>query len=186
MKELALHILDIFYNSVSAGASVIRVVVDANEEADRLTIKITDNGCGMDPDFLKSVISPFTTTRTTRKVGMGIPLFAQAAQAAGGNFAIYSKKGFGTTMRAVFGLHHIDRAPLGNMYESLIIMVSALGDADLVYIQKEKDKTLLFDTRELREVLGREIPLTSPDVMAWIKETLREEFDEWEEGSSVV
>ena len=109
MRELALNILDIAENSVKAGASLVRVLVEAKDG--RLTIEISDNGCGMDAEFVKRVTDPFTTTRTTRKVGMGIPLFKMAAEMADGTFSITSEKGVGTTVTATFVLDHIDRAP---------------------------------------------------------------------------
>ena len=117
MKELSLHILDIAKNSVKAGASKIEITVSISESDDRLEIIISDNGCGMSKEFLARVRDPFTTTRTTRKAGLGIPLFEAAALQSGGDFDIESEEGVGTVVRAGFGYSNIDRAPLGSMSE---------------------------------------------------------------------
>ena len=111
MQELSLHILDIAQNSIAAKASLVEIEIEEDKKKDLLTIKIKDNGTGMDEETSRKVSDPFFTTRTTRKVGMGIPLFAQAAQSCGGDLKIYSKKGKGTTIEATFILSHIDRAP---------------------------------------------------------------------------
>ena len=123
MQEIALHIMDIVENSITAGADYITVLVDADESADMLSVEVRDNGKGMDGSMLRSVTSPFTTTRTTRKVGMGIPLFKAGAEAADGRFEIESELGRGTVVRAVYRLAHIDRPPLGNLAETFYALV---------------------------------------------------------------
>ena len=115
MRELSLNVLDIAQNSIAAGASVITMTVEEDAGADRLTLSVEDNGCGMTSEQLERVRDPFYTTRTTRPVGMGIPLFRMAAEATGGSLSITSKPGAGTTVTAVFGLSHIDRLPLGDV-----------------------------------------------------------------------
>ena len=115
MKELSLHILDIAKNSVKAKADLIEIEIEENEEQNLLSIKIIDNGCGMSKEFLARVKDPFSTTRTTRKVGMGIPLFEAAAVQCGGYVDITSEEGVGTEFKVVFELNHIDRAPIGDM-----------------------------------------------------------------------
>ena len=112
MEELSLHLLDLIQNSVKAGASLIEIII--TEKAGLLTIELNDNGCGMSEEFLQRVESPFTTTRTTRKVGLGIPLFKQAALMAGGDFGIISRQGEGTRIKASFEINNIDRAPMGD------------------------------------------------------------------------
>ena len=113
MEELSLHLLDLIQNSVKAGASLVEIII--TEKAGLLTIILEDNGCGMSEEFLSRVESPFTTTRTTRKVGLGIPLFKQAALMAGGDFSITSRQGEGTRLTATFELDNIDRAPMGDL-----------------------------------------------------------------------
>ena len=115
MTEISLNILDVAQNSISAGAKLIEISVVADIKSDTLTVVIKDNGCGMDEEKLKKVIDPFFTTRTTRKVGLGIPFYKLAAENTGGTFNITSQLGLGTTVTAVFGLSHIDRMPLGDI-----------------------------------------------------------------------
>ncbi len=171
MKELSLHILDIFYNSLSAKASLIKVGVDINTKEDILTIKIVDNGCGMDKEFLKNVLNPFTTTRTTRKVGLGLPLFESGALRCEGTFKVWSRKNVGTRVKATYQNSHIDKPPLGNMVDTIISMTMALSkEVNLLYIQTLDDEKFSFDTREIRQILTEEVSLTQPDVMLWIKE----------------
>jgi len=174
MKELSLHILDVFYNSVKAGASLIKLTIHTDTKLDRLTITLTDNGCGMDKEFLQTVLNPFTTTRTTRKVGLGLPLFSQSALRCEGDFRIYSKKNLGTVLKAVYRNSHIDRAPLGDMDSTLLSMLGALENCDLIYRESFDDKEFSFDTREFREVLGEEVSLMEPDVQVWLSEFIDE------------
>ena len=144
MQELSLNILDIAENSVKAGASLITVAVCYRPAADRLTVTITDDGCGMDAETVRRVCDPFYTTRTTRRVGMGLPLWKMAAEMTGGAMTVESVPGAGTTVTAVFGLRHIARLPLGDL------------------------PRFAADTREYRAVLGEEISLAEPEVLAFI------------------
>ena len=125
MQELSLNILDIAENSVKAGASLITVAVCYRPAADRLTVTITDDGCGMDAETVRKVTDPFYTTRTTRRVGMGLPLWKMAAEMTGGAMTVESAPGVGTTVTAVFGLSHIDRLPLGDLPQT---MATLIGD----------------------------------------------------------
>jgi len=173
MKELSLHILDIAKNSVKAKASVIEIEIMENEEKNLLTIKIIDNGCGMSKEFLARVKDPFSTTRTTRKVGMGIPLFEAAAVQCGGYVDITSEEGVGTEFKVVFELNHIDRAPIGDMSGTMQVLISGSPEIDFIYRHEKNGRTFNMDTRELRQVLG-EVPLDTPDVLAWIDGFIQE------------
>jgi len=173
MKELSLHILDIAKNSVKAKASVIEIEILENEEKNLLTIKIIDNGCGMSKEFLARVKDPFSTTRTTRKVGMGIPLFEAAAVQCGGYVDITSEEGVGTEFKVVFELNHIDRAPIGDMSGTMQVLISGSPEIDFIYRHEKNGRTFNMDTRELRQVLG-EVPLDTPDVLAWIDGFIQE------------
>jgi len=170
MKELSLHILDIFYNSLSAGADTIKIGLDTDTVKDTLTITIEDNGKGMSETFLNNVLNPFTTTRTTRKVGLGLPLFSEAAKACNGSFDIVSQLGKGTTVTAVFQNSHIDRAPLGDMAETVASMVLSLGHTRLIYTQSFNGESFTLDTREVQDILGEEVSIQSLEVISWIKE----------------
>lgn len=176
MRELSLNILDIAQNSLSAGATLVTLTVEEDSAADSLVLSVEDNGRGMDADVLARVRDPFYTTRTTRKVGMGIPLFRMAAEMTGGTLDIRSACGKGTLLRASFGLSHIDRMPLGDMAGTLTALIRLNPDVDFRYRHTVDGHAFEMDTRELRAELGG-VPLTEPDVMDWIDGYLRENED---------
>ena len=169
MRELSLHILDLAQNSIAAEARNIRIDVIADTRADRLAISITDDGKGMDPDFLARVKDPFTTTRKTRRVGMGIPMFTEAARACDGELKVKSKPGDGTSLVATFKLTHIDRAPLGDIATTLITLVAANPNIDFVYMQKVDDNEFVLDTKEIKTQLDG-VPINEASVLKWIRE----------------
>lgn len=173
MKELSLHILDIAKNSVKAKASLIEIIVTEDEEKNLLTIGINDNGSGMSEEFLKTVRDPFSTTRTTRKVGMGIPLFEAASMQCGGKMELTSEVGVGTKMLVTFQHNHIDRAPLGDMTGTMKTLIWGSPEIDFLYRHTKNGKEFVLDTRRIREVLGG-VPLDNPDVLAWLDEYINE------------
>lgn len=173
MRELSLNVLDIAQNSIVAGATLIELVVKEDTVTDRLTLVIADNGRGMTPEQLAQVRDPFYTTRTTRKVGMGVPLFRMASEMAGGEFVIQSSVGEGTTVTATFGLTHIDRMPLGDMAATVSTLIRLNPHLDFVYRHAVDDRLFELDTRVLREVLDG-VPLSEPDVMEWIDSNMAE------------
>ncbi len=181
MKELSLNILDITENSTKAGSSLTKILLD--ETNDTLTIRIIDNGCGMKEDVLKGVENPFYTTRTTRKVGLGIPFLKLQAEMTGGSFSIASKHiedfpdSHGTEVTAIFDKTHIDYTPLGNIVETIITLIQGHPDTDFLFEHKIGDKTVGVDTRELREQLG-DISLAEYEVIIWVKEYLNEQYSE--------
>ncbi len=169
MKELSLNILDITENSVSAGAKNIKVSVLENTAEDTMRIIIEDDGCGMDEDFLKGVLDPFTTTRKTRKVGLGLPLFKLAAEQAGGFLEIKSEKGVGTTVTAVFGITHIDRAPLGDIADTVATLIHGHPKMHFTFTLARDEECFSLDTDELSAQLEG-VPLDIPEVLCWIKD----------------
>lgn len=177
MKELSLHILDIVQNSVKAKATEIKIDIIESPEKNLLEISIADNGCGMSKDFLERVRDPFATTRTTRKVGMGISLFEAAAQQCGGHLEIDSELGKGTTLYVCFELDNIDRAPIGDMAETMVTIVMSAPEINYVYTHRKSDKEFIFDTKEIKETLG-DVPLTNPEILGWIKEYITEGLSE--------
>lgn len=178
MKELSLNILDIAQNSFTAGATLTEIILE--ESADKLTIKIVDNGCGMSEETLKQVSNPFYTTRTTRKVGLGIPLFRQAAEQTGGYITIQSTKdpvNHGTVITGVFNKSHIDFTPLGDIASTVCLLAQGCGEGDMVFTHKiEGKETVELDTRTLREVL-QGVPLSNPDVQLWIKAYTTQQYE---------
>lgn len=180
MKELSLNVLDIAENSVKAKASLIEITLD--ESGGDLVISITDNGVGMSEETVQSVIDPFYTTRTTRKVGLGIPLFKFAAEQTGGCIEIRSKhisdfpSDHGTTVSARFVKNHIDCTPLGDIVSTIITLIQGHPDIDFKFLHKSKNAEVALDTCELREVLG-DVPLSSFEVLEWIKDNLTEQYE---------
>lgn len=173
MKELSLNILDVVENSISAGASLIKIGIFADSAKDRLTISIEDDGSGISKDKLQQIEDPFYTTRTTREVGLGIPLFKMAAINAGGNFRIESQTDKGTSVHAEFALSHIDRMPLGNITDTLHSLIVTNPNMDFYYRYQIDDKGFTLDTREFRKIL-QGIPLNSAEISLYIKEYLTE------------
>lgn len=179
MKELSLNVLDISMNSVKAGAREIRIELDETEET--LRVSITDDGCGMTPEFLAAVSDPFTTTRTTRKVGLGIPLFKLAAEQTGGTFTIGSRDeasypdSHGTDVAALFYKNNIDFTPLGDIVSTITTLIQGSPDVRWIFRHTAPGGKVSLDTEELRAVLG-EVPLSEPDVIAWIGEYLKEQY----------
>lgn len=178
MKEISLNILDIAENSVKAGASLTEITV--NETDDTLTLTISDNGCGMTAETLKAVTDPFYTTRTTRRVGMGLPLLKMEAEQTGGTFGISSKalseypEDHGTEVTAVFNKKHIDYTPLGDVASSIVTLIQGHPDTDFLFTHTCGNKSVTLDTRELRGVL-EDVPLNSYEVLCWINNFLKEE-----------
>ncbi|MBQ4560784.1 MAG: sensor histidine kinase [Clostridia bacterium] len=175
MKELSLNILDVTENSVSAGAKNIEVSLIEDEKG-ILTLTIGDNGCGMTPEVVKSVIDPFYTTRTTRKVGLGVPLLKMAAEQTGGSIDIKSEVGVGTTVTATFDTKSIDFTPIGDMVSTMTTLIMGAPDRDFEYIHRKPGAEVTLSTLQLREVLG-DVSLGEPEIIAWIKDYLTEQYN---------
>ena len=173
MRELSLNVLDIVQNSISAKATVIEIELLEHIEKDLLEINIFDNGKGMTEEQVKSVIDPFFTTRTTRKVGLGIPLFKMAAEMSGGRLDIKSEVGKGTRVYTSYGYSNVDRMPVGDMNGTVSMLIRMNPDIDFVYTHSINEKSYVLDTRDLREQLD-DVPLDTPDVIEWIEEYLKE------------
>ena len=147
------------------------------ENGNRLLIEILDNGKGMTSEQVAQVADPFYTTRTTRKVGLGVSLFKMQAEMTGGAFQITSKSGEGTDVTATFHTDHVDMIPIGDMESTVLLLITCNPDTDFVYTRSRDDREFTLDTRELRQVLGEDIPLNMPDVTAWIKAYLQENLE---------
>ncbi len=160
-------------NAVEAGATRIEVRIDEDLGADRLTIEVADNGRGMNEETVRRVLDPFFTTRKTRHVGLGLPLFAAAARQCDGDLAIESAPGKGTRVRATFRHSHIDRAPLGDMPSALMAILLSGRPVDVAYTHRVGEAEFALDSADVRRELG-EVPLTHPAVRQWLWQTLRE------------
>ena len=176
MKELSLNILDIAQNSIKAQAKHLTITLDWNKSW--LTVTIEDDGVGMSPEFAEQAANPFTTTRTTRKVGMGLPLFKLAAEQTGGTFSIASHQAqfegdeHGTTVSATFDTNHVDCEPLGDIVSTVLTLIQGTPELSLTYIDSRDGEQQRLSTDEMREILGDEVPLNSPEVLAWAREYL--------------
>lgn len=180
MKELSLNILDITQNSVKAGADDIYITI--NETDETLEISVKDNGCGMSEEFVAQVTDPFCTTRTTRKVGLGIPLLKLAAEQTGGYIEIKSKEqalypdSHGTETKALFNKNHLDFTPMGDIISTLIVLIQGSPDINFYYTHKTNERTVSLSTKDMKEILG-DVPLNSPEILDWISEYLKEQYN---------
>ncbi|MEE1013608.1 MAG: ATP-binding protein [Clostridia bacterium] len=173
MKELSLHILDIMHNSIAANADLIQLELTEDTARDVLSFRIEDNGKGMSEEQVARVVNPFVTGRTTRKVGLGIPLLKAAAELTGGGIELSSKEGAGTVISARFGYGHIDRQPLGDMAGTMLGLITSHEEIDFVYHHRVDGRDYTLDTREMRQMLG-DVKFSQPDVMLWLSEFLQE------------
>lgn len=173
LPEISLSILDISQNSTKAGASLVEILVAVDTVKNELLFTISDNGCGMDEKQLANVTDPFFTSRTTRKVGLGIPFLKQSAECTGGTFDIQSEAGVGTKVSALFHTDHIDCMPLGDISSTILTMVTMTDDVDFAYTYEYDGRSFTLDTREIREIMG-DISFSVPDVRNFISEYLVE------------
>lgn len=175
MRDLSMHVLDIAQNSIKAGATLVELLFHRDAQG-MLKFSVKDNGCGMSPEFLATVTDPFTTTRTTRKVGLGIPMLKHSAEITGGSFSIESTVGEGTTITAVFNTKNIDCIPMGEICDTLLTLVMLNPEKpEFLFEASSPEAEAVFATAQVREALGG-LPLNEPDIVAWIKESIDEEF----------
>jgi hypothetical protein len=177
MKDLALHILDILQNSVTAGATLIKLQIDEVPDKDEYLVKFNDNGKGMDEETIKHVTDPFFTTRTTRKVGLGLPLLKQNAERTGGSMTIHSQPGKGTEVDVMFAYNHIDRLPTGDISGIMALTASSYPAIEFIYTHNTPNGTFIFDTSEIKETLG-DLPINNPQVIAFIKDLISDNLKE--------
>lgn len=176
MKDLSMHIMDIIQNSVRAEASLVELKITESFKDDMFSIAIKDNGFGMSEEVLAKAIDPFFTTRTTRKVGLGLSLLKQNAEQTGGGMEISSKEGEGTELEAVFSYKHLDRPSLGDIAGTMVLLVGANPEMDFIYTHITDDGEYVFDTKEVKEVLDG-MPVSDPNIMQYLKEMIKENLN---------
>jgi anti-sigma regulatory factor (Ser/Thr protein kinase) len=181
VRELSLHVMDIVENGIAAGATLIEVAIVENRRGNQLGMTIKDNGRGIPADMLEKVIDPFYTTRTTRRVGLGLSLLREAARRCDGDFRMTSKEGEGTEVYVSFRLDHIDLAPLGDMAGSMTSLIMGNADVDFVYSYDIDGKVFRIDTREVKAELDG-LPITHPEVIRYIGDSIRESQEEMEKA----
>lgn len=179
MKELSLNILDIVQNSIKAGASLVGIHIEETDE--QLTFSVEDNGCGMTAEQVQRLVDPFFTSRTTRKVGLGIPFLKMAAELTGGSVKVVStpeaeSEDHGTVVTASFFKTSIDCMPLGDMVETICALIQGCPDVDIDFTHIVHNNQIVLSTAQLREVLGADIPLNSYEILEWIRQHLEEQY----------
>jgi hypothetical protein len=172
MLELSMHILDIAQNSLAAGANRIEIRIGEDWTEDVLRIEVRDNGRGMSPEAVARVTDPFFTSRTTREVGLGLSLFKEAAERCEGGLEIHSEEGKGTAVAARFRLDHFDRAPLGDMAETMEVLIAANPEVEFTYEHQVNGQTYSLETREMKEVLGP-VGIDDPAVLGFIRQDIQ-------------
>ena len=180
-----MNVLDVAENSVAAGSTLTSITVEIDTAKRLLAVTIADNGKGMDEETVRRVTDPFYTTRTTRKVGLGLPLFREAAEATGGALRIQSQPGRGTTVRATFTLGHIDLAPLGDMTGTVVGLVQCNPNIDFVYRVIADGEEFCMDTREVRGILEG-VPLSTPEVAVFLRGYLQENTENLLKRSTLI
>ena len=176
MKDLSLHLMDIMQNSLTAGASYVEVTVRAEKKKDLLTLSVKDDGKGMSAETLRRVSDPFYTTRTTRKAGLGIPLFKASAEMAGGSFSIDSEPGKGTVVTAVYQISHIDRKPLGSVADTVTMCIMGHPEIEFHLILENDDAEFTLRTEDVRKEIGA-VPIEDPVIITYLKEMIVEQTE---------
>lgn len=176
MKDLSMHIMDIIQNSVRAQATLVELKIVEDVVNDVFSIAIKDNGCGMSPEILEKVTDPFFTTRTTRKVGLGLSLLKQNAEQTGGEMKIWSEEGKGTHLEVRFSHAHIDRPVTGDIAGTIVLLAGANPEMDFIYHHKTNKGEYIFDTKEIKEVLD-EVSISDPNIMKYLKELIKENLN---------
>lgn len=173
MRELSLHIMDIIENGIGAGADLIFLSVEEDHDKNLLRVTITDNGQGIPEALLEKVTDPFFTTRTTRRVGLGLSLFREASRRCAGDFRIESRVGEGTKVEATFRMDHIDLAPMGGIEGAITSLMMGSPEVNFVYTHQVDGRPYHLDTRTIRSELEG-VPINHPKVLQYISENIRE------------
>lgn len=177
MKELSMHILDIAQNSVRANAKNVHIIIKELITSNIFEFTIIDDGTGIPDEILKEIKKPFTTTRTTRKVGLGIPLLNDTCNLCGGNLRLETKVGFGTKIYANMEYNHIDRPPLGDIVSTIVGLITSNENINIYYCHCINEKTFELNTPQIKEILG-DLPLSDISIYKWLKEYINENLQE--------
>jgi len=182
LEDLSQHILDIAENSLNAGADRIEITVLQDTAKNRLALEVVDNGRGMDAETAVKVLDPFYTTRTTRRVGLGLPFLKQSAELCGGSLSLQSSPGEGTRLSADFTLDCIDRPPLGNIPSTIVTLLAGAPGVHWIYRHACDGRTFEFDSKEILEILGDPALLQSAEVALWLRDFLKENLQSLEKS----
>ncbi len=182
MQDFAMHLLDLAHNSIAAKASKLSILIVENPTLNRFKISLEDDGCGMDEATLKKARSPFYTSRTTRRIGMGIPLLEGTAKQCQGQFDLASKVGVGTLIGASMPYSHIDRPPLGDMESTVAMILQASPQLHLILDYTYENESFIFDSDEIRETLGDEVRIDEPEILLFIQDYVQEHIHALKQG----
>lgn len=173
MRDLAQHITDLFENSVRAGARRVKIELDQQQTTDTMVLRVADDGCGMTPDVVARVTDPFFTSRTCRRVGLGLPLLEASARRCEGRLLVQSEPAHGTVVEATFQMSHIDIPPLGDLGTTLMCAIVGHPEIDVLYHHTADGRTFELDSAAIRSELG-EVPLSHPSVIRWLEQYISE------------
>jgi hypothetical protein len=187
LDEISLHVLDIIENSIAANSTLIKVEIDINKRDDIIKIRVEDNGKGIDKELMEMIQSPFYTSKKERKkkVGLGIPLFKMSANNCNGYFRINSEKGKGTSIEVSFQYSHIDRQPIGKLYDLVLTTITTTENADFIYRINNNGKEFIINTKEIKQELGN-VPINHPEVINFLKEYVKQGFEEIELSCEII
>lgn len=185
MKELSLNLLDVATNSITAGATTIRLKVVYETSSHTLTMSIEDDGCGMSEEMLSRVCDPFTTSRTTRKVGLGLPLFRQSAESTGGSFEISSTLGKGTLVVARYRTDNIDCMPMGDLCGTVITLLQYAPNVRWILTYGVDGREFVFDLQEVKAILG-DVNVDSPEVLSFLRDYIKQNINTINGGEEIL
>ncbi len=173
MQDLSLHLLDIVQNSIRAQANKISICIEERPSKDELKMYVEDNGNGMSKEFAEHIVDPFVTSRTLRRVGLGIPLLKQNCESCDGKLEIISEPNKGTIINATMRYHHIDRVPLGDIVSTLVILIQSNPQIEFIYTYQYEEECFIFKTEEIKNIL-KDVSIDNLEVLAWIREYISE------------
>lgn len=175
LQDLAMHILDLGENAIRANADFIVIELLLDDVADTISLIIKDNGCGMDEEMLKRVVDPFYSTRTTRKIGLGLPFIKELSELCNGSFELTSQVNQGTTLRVVLQKSHWDTPPLGDVGEAIMMLVQAKPTIDYQFHYRHQID-FYVDTCEIKEQL-EDVSIAELEILLWLKEYINENIN---------
>lgn len=173
MPDIAMHLLDIVFNSIRAKATLIKIYINESIKEDKIECRVEDNGCGMDEKTVEAVQNPFFTTRTTRDVGLGIPLFKEGALQTGGSFQLNSEVGHGTVIEVSYVKSHLDCPSMGDLQETIVTLIQADASIEYELVYTWDEGCFEMKTTEIKEILDG-VPINEPDIILWLKEYIKE------------
>ena len=173
MEEIAMYILDIVNNSIRAGSNNIHVFIKDSVKENIVHVMIVDDGCGMNETQLNKVTDPFYTSRTTRNVGLGVPMFKDSVEMSGGTFNIQSLENDGTLIEGTYIKDHLDTPPMGDIIETMITLIQFDENINYIFEYNEDDHEFVLNTIDIKEIL-EDVPINIPEVLNWLREYIKE------------